>query len=233
MRTPLLLCGIALLTTLLAACGARPQQDTEALDAAGSARALPRPEVGSGSVTGMSQAPGPGDVPLGGEPPAAADDGAQAAIDLFNPEAGILPGGVDVDSRSTNDPTTPAAEPAPADAVAVLRDYYASIDSHSYARAYALWSGLGRASGQTPQQFANGFANTAQVSAEIGTPGSEDAGAGQRYLTIPVDVAARQADGGIRHFTGSYVLHRTIADGASAEQRAWRIASADLREVKP
>jgi len=31
---------------------------------------------------------------------------------------------------------------------------------------------------------------------------------------------------------GAYTLRRAVVDGAGAEQRAWRIASADLREVK-
>ena len=225
--------GLALLVAIamLAACGkpsssgANPEGDETAIVS------LPRPPAAGGSVTGMPQARGPGDVPLAGAPPMPADDGAQAPSDLFNPETGVLPG--DAQSFDGTAPTDAATEPGVADAVAVVREYYASIGSQSYARAYALWSDGGRASRQTPQQFADGFARTAQVSLSIGEPGDEDAGAGQRYVRVPVTVDARQADGSTKRYVGDYVLHRTVADGATPEQRAWRIASADLRELTP
>ncbi|MGH8031913.1 MAG: hypothetical protein ACREO8_05980 [Luteimonas sp.] len=220
---------VAATIALLAACGSPPPPNADDPDAA--TAALPRPERAGDSVTGMPPAPGPGDVPLAGAPPLADAAAAQLAIDLFNPESGALPdGATPVDAAN---PQQSTAEPTPADAVAVLREYYASIDGRSYARAYALWSDAGRASGQTPQQFADGFAQTAQVGVEIGAPGSEDTATGQRQLSVPVSVDARQADGSVRHYIGSYVLHRTVVDGTSAEQRAWRIASADLREVRP
>ena len=115
----------------------------------------------------------------------------------------------------------------------VVRDYYAAIAARDYGRAYRLWSDGGRASNQSPQQFANGFADTTGSSVEIGTPGDEDAGAGQRYIEIPVTVTATHADGSRHRYAGSYILHRTVVDGASAEDRAWRISSAKLRETTP
>lgn len=223
--------AVAMTVAMLAACG-KPSPSAPGTDGDDAAiGSLPRPPAAGGSVTGMPQARGPGDVPLAGAPPASVDDGTQAASDLFNPETGVLPG----DGQPTDDPasTDAATEPGVADAVAVIREYYASIGSQSYARAYALWSDGGRASGQTPQQFADGFARTAQVSVSIGEPGNEDAGAGQRYVKVPVTVDARQADGSTKRYVGDYVLHRTVADGATPEQRAWRIASADLRELTP
>src|SRR5690606_21387965 len=125
------------------------------------------------------------------------------------------------------------AEPASQDAAAVVREYSASLDSGSYARAYALWSDGGRASKQTPQQFADGFADTAGVVATLGDPMNEDAGAGQRYIQVPASITATRTDGSVHRYAGTYTLHRTIVDGATDEQRAWRIASADLREVQP
>ena len=104
--------------------------------------------------------------------------------------------------------------------------------ARDYGRAHGLWSGNGSASGQSPQQFAAGFAQTKGVSVEVGAPSREDAGAGQRYLEVPVSVRATQADGSVRRYAGSYVLQRTVVDGATAEQRSWRIRSADLREVQ-
>src|SRR3546814_2145921 len=104
-----------------------------------------------------------------------------------------------------------------------LFPYTTLFRSGSYARAYALWSDGGRASKQTPQQFADGFADTAQVVATLGEPGRVDPGAGQRYIQIPVGITATTSDGSVRRYAGTYTLHRTVVDGATAEQRAWRI----------
>jgi len=218
---------ILLLSTAfaLAACGHIQDATDPAAQTDGDA-ALPKPAQRGDAITGMPSQPGPGDVPLGGAPPATVLPPDPTQVDLLNPETGVLPG------DATTDTGAPA-EPGAAEAAAVIRDYYASIDSRSYARAYALWSDTGRASKQTPEQFAAGFANTAHVSVDVGTPGTEDAGAGQRYLQVPVAVTATQADGSVRRYDGTYTLHRTVVDGASADQRAWRIASADLRELKP
>lgn len=211
----------------LAACGGKSATDAQQQD--DQQAGLPKPQQGDGSVTGMSSKPGPGDVPLSGNPPPAPAP-AQDQVDLLNPnpETGALPGGAPAADNTGTASTEPTAE----DAAAVIRDYYSSIDSRSYARAYALWSNGGQASNQTPQQFADGFANTARVSVEIGAPGNEDAGAGQRYIQVPVTITATQADGSVRRYDGTYTLHRTVVDGATAEQRAWRINSADLRELK-
>ena len=102
-----------------------------------------------------------------------------------------------------------------------------------FARAYGLWSDGGRSSGQTPEQFAAGFADTARVEVLPGEPGDIEAAAGSRYVEIPVSVNATQRDGSVRKYIGSYVLRRAVVDGANAEQRAWRIGSAELREVRP
>lgn len=199
---------------------------------------LPAPAGASGSVTGMPDKPGPGQVDsVGGEPPAtevASETETGAEVDPSNPETGLLPGGEPAeagDESAPEDATAP--EPTPEDAVAVVRDYYASINSRSYARAYSLWSDNGRSSGQSPEQFAAGFADTASVEAEIRPPGQVDAAAGSRYIEVPVAISATRSDGSVHKYVGAYVLRRAVVDGASAEQRAWRIGSADIREVKP
>ena len=46
-------------------------------------------------------------------------------------------------------------------------------------------------------------------------------------------LAATQDDGSQRKYVGAYTLRRAVVEGATPEQRAWRIASADLREVQP
>jgi hypothetical protein len=217
--------ALAACCALLAACG--PGDRTATASTGGDAEApLPKPEAGAGSVTGMPDAPGPGHV---GTPVADAD------ASLSPDEAGdgdvLLPPDEAVPA-SSGDAQAPA-EPAPADAVAVVQAYYAAIAARQYPRAYALWSGGGDASGQTAQQFAGGFADTASVSAEVGEPGRVDAAAGSRYIEIPVSITATRRDGSVHRYAGAYTLRRAVVDGATDEQRAWRIASADLREVRP
>ncbi|HJR74220.1 MAG TPA: hypothetical protein VJ806_11340 [Luteimonas sp.] len=198
---------------------------------------LPAPAGSSGSITGMPDKPGPGQVAsVGGEPPPveiADGTDAGAEVDPANPETGLLPGSAETDSENAPSDATAAPEPTPEDAVAVVRDYYDSINSRSFARAYSLWSDDGRSSGQTPEQFAAGFTETAKVEVEIQPPGRVDAAAGSRYIEVPIAISATRNDGSVRKYVGAYVLRRAVVDGASAEQRAWRIGSADIREVKP
>ncbi|QWP76447.1 hypothetical protein J5226_23150 [Lysobacter sp. K5869] len=238
----------ALLSAALAACGGKDAAVDGDGHNAGDPSALPAPEGGRGSITGMPDAgqPGPAGAPAATPPqldengnplpptdPNAAPD-PNAPVDPAAPvPAAQDPAAVDAAPANPADPAAAAGEPTAEDAVAVVRDYYAAINAHRYERAYALWSDGGRASGQDAQQFANGFAQTAGVSVELAPAGRVDAGAGQRHIEVPVSVTATQRDGSQRRFVGAYTLRRTMVDGASAEQRAWRIASADIRELKP
>lgn len=132
------------------------------------------------------------------------------------------------------EPSTPppvATEPGVADAVTVLERYYRAIDQGDYAEAYALWSDGGRASGQEFAAFAAGFDDTASVAVDVGAPGRVEGAAGSRYVSIPVVVRATHDDGSEHRYAGDYTLRRAVVDGATAEQRAWRIASAELRET--
>jgi len=209
----------------LAACGNKPQAAQQDADT------LPAPDAGNGSVTGMPGKPGPGAIgtPVPALPTSSsiADANATEATLPTEQAQGIAVG----EPNPSAPPAGSAFEPAPGDEVKLVRDYYAAINAHDYGRAYRLWSENGAASNQSPQQFANGFADTTGVSVAIGTPGDEDAGAGQRYIEIPVTVTATHADGSQHRYVGSYVLHRTVVDGASADERAWRINSAKLRET--
>lgn len=252
MRSPpaLALLTAALLAAALAACGGKDPAVAGDGATAGDPSALPAPEGGRGSITGMpdagtpgqtgAPAPAPPQLDENGNPLPPADPNAvadpAAPVDPNAPLDPALPVPAAHDPAAVDAALaapTPAGEPSPEDAVAVVRDYYAAINAHRYERAYALWSDGGRASGQDAQQFANGFAQTAGVSVELAPPGRVDAGAGQRHIEVPVSITATQRDGSQRRFVGAYTLRRAVVDGASAEQRAWRIASADIRELKP
>ncbi|MGH8082991.1 MAG: hypothetical protein ACREP7_20605 [Lysobacter sp.] len=226
------------LALAVTACGGKdPATGENAQGEAG--QSLPAPEGGAGGVTGMPDKPGPGQVggPVEAAPAQPALDENGNPLPVAGENASPAEGAANADGAAAGsteaNPAATATEPTAEDAAAVIRDYYASINGKNFEHAYAQWSDGGRASGQDPQQFANGFAQTAGVSVEVMPPGRVDAGAGQRYVEIPVAITATQRDGSQRKYIGGYTLRRTVVDGASAEQRAWHIASADIREVKP
>ncbi|HEX2162385.1 MAG TPA: hypothetical protein VHM02_00400 [Thermoanaerobaculia bacterium] len=137
------------------------------------------------------------------------------------------------------------AEPAPAAtveppeldtseaAVATLAEYYQAIAAGQYARAYSLWRGGGEASGQSFEEFRAGFADTERVSIEIGAAGRVEGAAGSRYVEIPVTLSATLADGTAQCFRGTYALRRSVVPGATADERLWRLHSADLAPCDP
>lgn len=134
-------------------------------------------------------------------------------------------------SEPASDSTDTDGADATADvdaAAGVIEQYYAAINAREFRRAYALWSGDGAASDLSFDAFAAGFAETAQVQVETGAPGRIEGAAGSRYVTVPVVIRARTTDGTRQQFTGSYTLRRSVVDGATEAQRAWRIHTADI-----
>ncbi|QIL20066.1 hypothetical protein [Thermomonas sp. HDW16] len=207
-RSAFLLC-----CCLLAACGG----DKSAAGGASGEDGLPKPAAASGSVTGM---PNPG---VAVAHPAA--DSAQVPVAEQPPATNESP-------IENSDATAPIDQADDAQqAMSVLRNYYAAINARDLATAYALWGDGGRASGQTPQQFAAGFSATSGVSMELGTPGRIEGAAGSRYIEIPLTLETRQADGSLRRYAGTYTLRRSVVDGATPAQQSWHIASADLRAI--
>lgn len=229
--------GLALAGCLTACDGQRGDGKPARSDATG--EALPAPQGAAGSVTGMPGQPGPGQV---GTPEPAVDEALPPP--LFDSEGNPVDPAL-VDGLPTPPGTTlgtlPSAAPDPVvadgpgpdEAVALVGSYYGAINAGSYGQAYALWSDGGGASGQSPQQFADGFDDTAEVSVEIMAPGRIGAAAGSRFIEVPVAVSATRDDGSVHKYVGNYTLRRAVVDGATPEQRTWRIASADLREVQP
>ena len=121
-----------------------------------------------------------------------------------------------------------AAVDSPAD---VITRYYNAIAARDYRRAYALWGDSGRSSGQTYEEFARGFENTATVTVEVGAPGRIEGAAGSQYVEVPVVIRATTRSGEQQRFEGTYTLRRSNVDGATPEQRRWHIHSADISEV--
>lgn len=194
---------------------------------------LPGPQQAGGAITDMPAAPGPGEVPLAGAPPPPPPP-AQLAIDGVsglppleaNPEAGLVP---PVDTAAVATPPAPGAS-GPEDPRDVLRGYYAAINARDFATAHAAWSD-GQGAGQTPAQFAASFADTGAIELTVGEPRPAEGAAGSVYVEVPVTVTSTRADGSVQHQAGRYTLRRSQVDGATAAQRAWRIAAMDLRDA--
>lgn len=239
MRTPHRFISIALLLIAawsLVACGDKSADEQRAQESGASG--LPTPESTTGSVTGMPNRPGPGDVStIAGLPPdtPVASDGTigEPPLTEGNPETGMSPGAPGSGEPLLTSEGLPRGEPGPGDAVDTVREYYANINARSFARAYTLWSDNGTASGQSPQQFADGFSDTTGVSVEIQQPTGMDVAAGSRFIQVPVAVAATQRNGSVRRYVGTYTLRYSVVAGAAPEQRYWRISDAGLREVDP
>jgi hypothetical protein len=114
----------------------------------------------------------------------------------------------------------------------VVRAYYRAINERRFNDAYQLWVSSGAASGKSLEAFRAGFAQTASVDVVLGTPGRIEGAAGSRYVEIPVRISAVPTKGERQAFIGAYTLRRSVVDGATPEQRAWRIYSAKIRRER-
>ena len=139
------------------------------------------------------------------------------------------------ESGGLDNDTTPVSEAAftPESAQGganVVQTYFTLLEAGKYRDAYLLWGNGGRDSGMDLPDFTASFAKYSEYHANIGAPGDIDAGAGQRHVTVPVQVYGRLREGN-RAFNlrGTVTLHRTEVDGASPDQRAWRLRASDLR----
>jgi hypothetical protein len=115
----------------------------------------------------------------------------------------------------------------------VVQTYFALIEEGKYARAHALWDDGGKASGMDEAAFAASFGKYSEYHAQIGAPGEIDAGAGQRYVTVPIQLYGRLKAGAKPfHTRGDVTLHRVgDVDGATAEQKAWHIRGISAKPI--
>lgn len=98
------------------------------------------------------------------------------------------------------------------DGEAVVRSYYNAINRKEYARAYAYWESNVDPSILPPfAQFQQGYAQTQSVTLTFGQV-TIDAGAGQRYASVPTTIVATMTDGSQQTFVGCYVTHLASPD---------------------
>ncbi len=113
----------------------------------------------------------------------------------------------------------------------VVRHYTDALAARRYDEAWALWDDGGAASGMTREAFAASFDRYATYRATVGTPFDADAGAGQRYITVPVVVTGSLKSGGPFRLEGPVVLHKA-ADGIESDDphaHDWRIRSSEMK----
>lgn len=132
----------------------------------------------------------------------------------------------DVDTAGSSKSEQEASSDGQA-AVTVIEEYYEAIDAREYGRAFSLWRGDGPP-GQSLEDFTAGFAQTAAVEVIPGDPSRVEGAAGSRFVTVPVTITATHSDGTVQRFRGTYTLQRSVVDGASPNEREWRIARGDL-----
>lgn len=235
MRTFRLSLAAALVLALAACDGGDLPADSASPDGIAN-EPLPAPAGAAGAVTGMPGAPGPNEIRSPDDAPAP-EPAPEVALDANgDPLPADAPPDAPVDPALADASAVPAeAAPAAVDpaaaqeAVALVRDYHAAINGAAYGRAYGLWADAGRASGQTPQQFADSFAPIEGMSVEIGMPGRAD----PTTARVPVTLTVRRHDGVQRRLEGHYTLRRPAEAAAAADATAWRIASMTLREGAP
>ena len=138
------------------------------------------------------------------------------------------------------EPTPPTVQPPPAPdtsaaaAATVVQTYFTLIEQGKHDRAWHLWDRDGAASGLSPEAFAASFDKYAEYHANVGTPGRIEGAAGQRYVAVPVTIRGTLRDGKPFAMQGPITLHRAgDIDGATLEQRSWRIADTALRPRPP
>jgi membrane-bound inhibitor of C-type lysozyme len=161
-------------------------------------------------------------------PPPEPAPSPRASPPPLEPPAPGEPGGLPDDRTPVSEaPFTPDSAQGAAN---VVQTYFALIEAGKYHQAWALWGDGGKASGMSAGAFAASFAKYSEYHANIGAPGRIDAGAGQRYVTVPVQAYGRLKDGSPFNLRGDVTLHRTAdIDGATAEQKSWHITTSNLK----
>lgn len=160
--------------------------------------------------------------------PVASASPTQPSLPPVTPPEPGTPGGLPKGGVVSEEKFTPDSAQGAGD---VVQTYYALLGEGRYREAYALWDDDGRASGMSADAFVASFVRYSEYHAQVGAPGRVDAGAGQRYVTVPVVIYGRlKAGAAPYHASGTVTLHRVgDIDGASDAQRRWHLRDLALK----
>jgi hypothetical protein len=149
----------------------------------------------------------------------------------LDPPAPGTPGGLPDDKTPVSEAKfTPDSAQG---AASVVQTYFGLLGARRFVDARALWRPEADGAGRDAAAFAAMFDRYSEYHANVGAPGRIDAGAGQRYVTVPVQVYARlKADRAPAYSIGTVTLHRAgDVDGATADQKRWKIDKIALAPV--
>lgn len=121
---------------------------------------------------------------------------------------------------------TPRPGTTPADARALVIDYYALIDAGRYRQARLLWGQGGDAAPLDAKAFAASFRRFTRYRARVGEPFDGDAGAGSIFVSVPARISGTLRDGGTPYRLGETVMLKRLndgIDGATPQQKRWNI----------
>lgn len=158
--------------------------------------------------------------------------GNAGALEPLDPPAPGTPGGLADDRTPISEAKfTPDSAQGAGN---VVQTYFALLGERRFTDARVLWEPDAAGAGRDSAAFTAMFDRYSEYHANVGAPGRIEAGAGQRYVTVPVQVYARlKADRTPFYAIGSVTLHRAgEIDGASRDQRSWRLARISLKPVQ-
>ncbi len=116
----------------------------------------------------------------------------------------------------------------------VVARYYALVGARRFAAAWSLWGDHGAACRRTAAQFAASLAPMGNIAAQVGAEQEPEAGAGQRYVTVPVAIHLTVQRGAPVQENARVTLHR-VADGIESsdpEDHQWRITGMTMVPVE-
>jgi hypothetical protein len=175
-------------------------------------------------ATAATPVPDPTPSPTASEAPA----GNDSALAPLDPPAPGTPGGLPDDRTPISE--APFAADSAQGAANVVQTYYALLGEKKYRQAWALWGHDGKDSGQSAAAFAASFDAYSEYHANVGAPGTVEAGMSQRWVTVPVQVYARLKRGTPVYGLGTAQLHRIVEGvGGPASQQRWHIRSIDVK----
>lgn len=125
--------------------------------------------------------------------------------------------------------SAPLADSAPPEAVA--RRYADALAAGRYDEAWALWDTPAAPSGMSRAALAAEYGAYTGLRVAVGAPFDPDAGAGQRYISVPITVMGTTRAGARFRRMATLVLHKA-ADGIESDDphaHAWRIRSSEWR----
>jgi hypothetical protein len=157
------------------------------------------------------------------EPAAAPSNVAANALEPLNPPEPGQPGGLPDDRTPLNEGKIDLK--GPQGAAQIVERYVVSVESKDYATAQAQWAKGSPESAMSPAAFAAQFARFSEYHANIGGPGKPEGAAGSLYVTVPIQIYARDAATGKPWYALRSVVVRRVNDvpGATAEERSWHI----------